>query len=278
MWTRESLLDLIQCKLQDYRFILVSHREPYIHRYADGGIQCDQPASGLTVALDPVLRASGGVWIAAGSGDADRAVVDEYDHVMVPPDAPSYTLRRVWLSKEDQAGHYNGLSNGALWPLCHMVFKRPSFRPEDWESYRAVNERFAEAVLEEAGDEPTIVFIQDYHFALLPGMLKKRNPNLIVAQFWHIPWPNPEVFRGFPWKQELLEGMLGNDLLGFHLRSHCQNFLDTVDDALEAKIDHERFDIARGGRSTSVRPFPISLDFEHHSAEAGCLRTNWEME
>jgi len=277
MWTRENLLELIHTKLRDYRFILVSHREPYIHRFVNGEVECEQPASGLTVALDPILRACGGVWIANGSGDADRSVVDGNDHVMVPPEDPSYTLRRVWLNKAQEDGHYYGLSNQGLWPLCHMVFTRPSFLPEDWESYREVNEKFADAVLEEAGDAPTIVFIQDYHFALLPGMLKQRNPKLIVAQFWHIPWPNPEVFRGFPWKQELLDGMLGNDLLGFHLRYHCQNFLDTVDATLEAKIDRERNEIKRFGKSTSVRPFPISVDFESHSALAESSKTLKEM-
>ena len=277
MWTRENLLELIHTKLRDYRFILVSHREPYIHRHTNGQVECEQPASGLTVALDPILRACGGVWIAHGSGDADRNMVDCNDHVMVPPDDPSYTLRRVWLNQDQEDGHYYGLSNQGLWPLCHVVFTRPSFLPEDWESYREVNERFAEAVLEEAGDAPTFVFIQDYHFALLPGLLKQRNPNLIVAQFWHIPWPNPEVFRGFPWKEELLDGMLGNDLLGFHLRCHCQNFLDTVDAMLEAKVDRERFEATRFGKSTSVRPFPISLDFERHSALAGCSKTSMEM-
>jgi len=270
-------MDLIHARLRDYRFILVSHREPYIHRRCGSRIECEQPASGLTVALDPILRASGGIWIAHGSGDADRSAVDRYDHVMVPPDDPSYTLRRVWLSKEEEQGHYYGLSNQGLWPLCHVVFTRPSFLPEDWELYREVNERFAEAVLEEAGDAPTFVFIQDYHFALLPAILKQRNPNLVVAQFWHIPWPNPEVFRGFPWKQELLDGLLGNDLLGFHLRSHCQNFMDTVDATLEAKIDRERFEITRFGKATSVRPFPISLDFESHNAMAESSETTVEM-
>ena len=277
MWTRENLLDLIQTKMRDYRFILVSHREPYIHRFVDGNIECEQPASGLTVALDPILRASGGVWIAHGSGDADREVVDKTGHLRVPPEDPSYTLRRVWLDAEEESGHYYGLSNQGLWPLCHIVFTRPSFLPEDWKSYREVNRRFADAVLEEAGDAPSIVFIQDYHFALLPALLKQRNPNLVVAQFWHIPWPNPEVFRGFPWKEELLDGMLGNDLLGFHLRYHCQNFLDTVDATLEAKVDRERFEVTRFGKSTSVRPFPISLDFEAHSRLAASSRTSQEM-
>jgi trehalose 6-phosphate synthase len=179
-----------------------------------------------------------------------------------------YTLRRVWLSKEQERGYYYGLANQGLWPLCHVVFRRPVFRPRDWEHYRRVNRIFAEAVLEEASGDPAFVFIQDYHFALLPRILKSRNPKLIVAHFWHIPWPNREIFRAFPWQEELLDGMLGNDLLGFHLRYHCQNFLDTVDRFIEAKVDQERANIMRTGRITAVRAFPISIDFDNYAAAA----------
>jgi trehalose 6-phosphate synthase len=268
MWTKEGLLDLIQERLCNYKFILVSNREPYMHRFAGAKVECVQPASGLTVALDPIMRACGGTWIAHGTGDADWQMVDEQGRVLVPPDDPCFTLRRVRLTPEQEERYYLGLANQALWPLCHIVFTRPTFRPEDWQAYREVNEIFARAVLEEAGDAPTFVFIQDFHFALLPRMLKERNSNLIVAQFWHIPWPNPEVLRGFPWKEELLDGLLGNDLLGFHLRYHCQNFLDTVDRMMEAKIDRERYEVTRGGKSTSVRAFPISIDFDAHNRTA----------
>lgn len=277
MWTKEGLVELIDAKLRDYRFILVSNREPYVHRRVGGRIQCVQPASGLAVGLDPIMRACGGVWVAHGSGDADRNTVDSRDHVRVPPEDPRFTLRRVWLSPSQEEKYYYGLVNQALWPLCHIVFTRPVFRADDWQAYREVNQLFARAVLEEAGDEPTFVFIQDFHFALLPRMLKERNPNLIIAQFWHIPWPNPEVLRGFPWKEELLDGMLGNDLLGFHLRFHCQNFLDTVDCIMEAKVDRERQEITRGGKATAVRPFPISIDFEEHDAWARAESTEREM-
>jgi alpha,alpha-trehalose-phosphate synthase [UDP-forming] len=277
MWTKEALQDLIDTKLRGYRFIVVSNREPYIHRYAADQIECVQPASGLAIALEPIMRACGGVWIAHGSGDADRAVVDARDCVLVPPAEPRFTLRRVWLTAQQETQYYYGLANQGLWPLCHIVFTRPSFIPEDWEAYRQVNEIFARTILEEAADAPAFVFIQDYHFGLLPRLLKQRNPNLTVAQFWHIPWPNPEVFRGFPWKQELLEGMLGNDLLGFHLRCHCQNFLDTVDLLLEARVDRERFEIARAGKTTMVRPFPISIDFEDQVATAKASQTQQEM-
>jgi trehalose 6-phosphate synthase len=279
MWTRDALQNLIQTKLRDHRLILVANREPYLHRYVGGRIECVPPASGMVSALEPIMRACGGVWIAHGSGNADRRTADPQGHVRVPPEDPSYTLRRVWLTKEQEDGYYYGLANEGLWPLCHMVFTRPIFNPQHWAVYRQVNKLFAQAVLQEAGHDPAFVFIQDYHFALLPRMLKENNgANLIVAQFWHIPWPNPEVFQAFPWKEELLEGLLANDLLGFHLRYHCQNFLDTVDRSLEAKIDYERFEITRSGKVTVVRPFPISIDFEDHEATARSQAVVQEMD
>lgn len=220
----------------------------------------------MVTAIDPIMDASCGTWVAHGSGSADRDTVDGFDRVLVPPDNPAYTLRRVWLTKEQEEGFYYGMANQGLWPLCHVTFTPPVFRPSDWMRYREVNQIFADAILQEAGSEPTFVFIQDYHFCLLPRMLKKANPNLIVAQFWHIPWPNREVFRVFPWKDELLDGLLGNDLLGFHIRYHCQNFLDTVDRTIEARVDTDRYQITRHGQITSIRDFPISIDFADHAA------------
>jgi trehalose 6-phosphate synthase len=205
-------------------------------------------------------------------------MADSGGRLRVPPEDPRYTLRRVWLTKEQEEGYYNGLSNEGLWPLCHMAFIRPIFNAKHWQAYRDVNEIFARAVLEEAGDAPAFVFVQDYHFGLLPRMLKDQNPNLIVAQFWHIPWPTPQAFQTFPWQEELLDGLLGNDLLGFHLRAHCQNFLDTVERSLEARIDHEQFEVNRGGKATVVRPFPISIDVEEHQEMAGSRAVEEEME
>ncbi len=268
VWTKSDLLDLISAKMKDVRLIAVSNREPYIHRHTENGLACIQPASGLATALDPVMRACGGVWVAHGSGDADREVTDPRGHLKVPPQHPSYTLRRVWLDKQLEDEYYYGLANEGLWPLCHTAFHRPRFSQRNWDSYRKVNRIFADAVLEEAAGEPAFVFIQDYHFGLLPRMLKNDAPNLLIAQFWHIPWPNRETLRAFPWKEELLDGMLGNDLLGFHLRYHCANFLDAVEREVEAKVDHPRGEIRRGGKSTVVRPFPISIDFEWHNRAA----------
>jgi len=264
VWNKQALHELVESRLKNYRFIVVANREPFIHRWSGSQIECIQPASGMATALDPVMRACDGVWVGHGSGDADRDVVDDLDHVRVPPEDPAYTLRRVWLTREEEDGYYYGMANSGLWPLCHIAFTRPVFEPHDWETYRAVNAKFAQAVLEEAGDEQTFVFIQDYHFALLPRMLKEANPRLIIAQFWHIPWPSRETMRVFPWKEELLLGLLGNDLLGFHLRYHCQNFLDTVDRAIESRVDMERFEVTRGGKSTLVRPFPIGIDYDNH--------------
>jgi alpha,alpha-trehalose-phosphate synthase [UDP-forming] len=268
MWTRQALRDLITDRMKDYRFIVVANREPVIHRYNGEQVEAIRPASGMATAIDPIMDASGGTWIAHGGGDADRDVVDEHDRIRVPPDNPTYTLRRVWLTKAQEEGFYYGMANEGLWPLCHVTFTPPVFRPSDWEKYKEVNRIYADAVLQEAGDRPTFVFIQDYHFCLLPRMLKDANANLIVAQFWHIPWPNREVFRVFPWQEELLDGMLGNDLLGFHIRYHCQNFLDTVDRTVEARVDTDRFEITRHGRPTLVRPFPISIDYAEHAANA----------
>ncbi|MBI3940269.1 MAG: trehalose-6-phosphate synthase, partial [Acidobacteria bacterium] len=190
IWTDKVLQDLAREKLDGCKLIVVSNREPFIHRRHDGRIVCVRPASGMAAAVDAVMRACGGIWIAHGSGDADRESSDPKGRVNVPPEEPRYTLRRIWLTAQQELGYYYGLSNSGLWPLCHIVFRRPVFSRRDWDAYCEVNEVFAEAVLEEAGDSPAVVFIQDYHFGLLPRLLKNRNPDLVVAQFWHIPWPN----------------------------------------------------------------------------------------
>ncbi|MCC7174262.1 MAG: trehalose-6-phosphate synthase [Bryobacterales bacterium] len=277
-WGREDLGRFARDYFSDRRIIVVSNREPYVHQWVGGRVECLPPASGMAAAIGPILRAAGGTWVAHGSGSADRRTVDRNDHVAVPPDNPSYVLRRVWLTKEQEAGYYYGLSNEGLWPLCHVAFTRPVFRQEDWRRYREVNEVFARAVLEETGGERSLVFIQDYHLALLPRLLKERDPNLLVAQFWHIPWPNREVFRVFPWSEELLDGLLGNDLIGFHLRYHCQNFLETLDQGLECRVDQERSEAVRGGKATAVRCFPISIDFESQSTEAASPAVTGEMD
>ena len=260
LWTPERLRVHVRGKLGDRPFFVVSNREPYTHSYRGKNVEVTVPASGLVTAIEPILRTCQGTWLAHGSGDADRETVDKRDRLQVPPDDPQYTLKRVWLSKQEEEGYYFGFANEGLWPLCHIAHTRPTFRASDWKHYQDVNRRFADALLEEMeGTEEPCVLVQDYHFALLPRLVKERLPNARVAIFWHIPWPNPEAFRICPWASELLEGLLGADLVGFHVQSHCNNFLETVDRTLESRVNWERFSVERVGHLTEVRPFPISV-------------------
>jgi len=277
-WDKDRLYKLVQEKLGDYLFLVVSNREPYIHTMSGDEIICNRPVSGLTEALDPVMRASKGTWVAYGSGDADRKVVDSRDRVSVPPEKPEYTLRRVWLTDDEVEGFYLGFANEALWPLCHVTFTPPIFRESDWNTYKKVNQFFAEAVLQEVADRKAVVLVQDYHFALLSRFIKERNPKLTVGQFWHIPWPTHEIFRTCPWQEEILDGMLGNDMLGFHTQSYCSNFMETVEHALGAKIERDIFAVTYRGKTTIVEPFPISVDFDRLAQEAGTKEVEQEME
>jgi trehalose 6-phosphate synthase len=261
-WTPERLRISMQAKLNGSRLFAVSNREPYEHRHQGSSVAWSVPPSGLVTALEPVLRTCDGTWVAQATGDADRETADENGRLRVPPDQPQYTLRRVWLSREEENGFYFGFANEGLWPLCHIAHTRPVFRAEDWSYYQEVNRKFAGALLEEMQDEKEpVVLVQDYHFALLPRMVKEQRPDARVAIFWHIPWPNPEAFGICPWQRELLDGMLGADLVGFHIQGHCNNFLETVDRVLESRIDWEHFAVNRRDHLTQVRPFPISVAF-----------------
>jgi trehalose 6-phosphate synthase len=263
LWTSSSLREYMRVELKGKKLFLISNREPYMHVREGRVTKCIVPAGGLVTALDPVMRICDGIWLAHGSGDADREFVDAHSKVRVPPDEPSYTLKRIWLTKEQEDGYYYGFSNEGIWPLCHITHTRPIFRLEDWVSYQKVNELFAEALLEEiAHEDSPLVLIQDYHLALLPFLVKQKRPDAKVALFWHIPWPNPESFGICPWRQEILIGMLGADLLSFHIQFFCNNFLDTVDRFLESQIDWEQFSVKRSGHATLVKPFPISVSYD----------------
>jgi alpha,alpha-trehalose-phosphate synthase [UDP-forming] len=261
MWTADRLAVQVRTRLGDGRLLVVSNREPYIHQRKGKSIEAVVPPSGLVTALEPVLDACDGTWIAHGSGDADAEVVDSHDRLRVPPRDPRYTLRRVWLNKEEEEGYYYGFSNEGMWPLCHIAHARPTFREQDWQHYQEVNRKFTAAVLEEIEDTTKpVVLVQDYHFALLPRMIKEKRPDARVAIFWHIPWPNPEAFGICPWQRQLVDGLLGADLIGFHTQSHCNNFLQTVDRVVESRVDWEHFSVLRQNHRTIVHPFPISVD------------------
>src|ERR671919_792008 len=257
LWTEERLKQFVEIRFGERPIYVVSNREPVSHEQDSRTIAEVRPASGLVTALEPIMLACGGVWVAHGSGGADRIVGER---IGVPTNDPAYTLRRVWLSEQEEAGYYYGFANEGLWPLCHIVHERPQFRADDWEHYRAVNARFAATLLEEMEKaESPIVLAQDYHFALLPQIIKQSRPDARVALFWHIPWPNSEAFGICPWQEEILLGLLGADLIGFHTQFHCNNFLETVERTIEGRIDWENFTVVRGQHRTWVRPFPISV-------------------
>jgi trehalose 6-phosphate synthase len=261
-WTAERLKQSLNRHLHGERIVILANREPYVHRHtADGRIEVQHPASGLVTALEPVMRACSGVWVAHGSGDADRETVDSNDHIRVPPGEESYDIRRVWLSEEEQQGYYYGYSNEGLWPLCHVAHTRPVFRAEDWRQYHAVNQKFADAVCSEVDSKDPIILVQDYHFALAPAMIRKRLPAATVIMFWHIPWPNAESMGICPRRNELLEGLLGASILGFHTQLHCNNFVDSVDRYLETRIDREQNAVIMRGHRTLIRPYPIALEW-----------------
>jgi len=268
-WNAERLRSLLRTQLRGDEVIVVSNREPYIHDFApDGSVVVRRPASGLVTAIEPVMRACSGTWVAHGSGAADAKAVDAKDRLRVPPGEDEYALRRIWLSAEEEQGYYYGFANEGLWPLCHVAHVRPVFREGDWHSYRKINQRFADAVVAEARSDDPIVLVQDYHFALVPAMIRAKLPAATILTFWHIPWPNPESFGICPWRREILEGMLGSTILGFHTRFHCKNFLETVDRYLEARIEHEHSTISFQASETFVESYPISIAWPSAQVEA----------
>ena len=260
-WNAQRLQSLLRTQLRGDQVIVVSNREPYIHERRGEELVVLRPASGLVTAVEPVMRACSGTWIAHGGGSGDREAVDAHDHVPLPPGHAEYVLRRLWLTGEQEQGYYYGFANEGLWPLCHVAHVRPVFRESDWTAYREVNQMFADAVVAEARGEDPVVLVQDYHFALLPAMVRKKLPRATILTFWHIPWPNPESFGICPWRSEILEGMLGSTILGFHTRYHCKNFIETVDRYLEARIEHEHSTITFGGEETLVESYPISIEW-----------------
>jgi len=263
-WSPYTLQNLLKKEFHGERMIIVANREPYIHTYSNGGISVLHPASGLVSALEPIMKACSGIWVAHGSGSADRETVDNHDRIKVPPGDEKYTLKRVWLSHEEESGYYYGFANEGLWPLCHIAHVRPAFRGSDWEMYRRVNERFADITAAEADVDDPVILVQDYHFSLLPRLLRERLPKSTILTFWHIPWPTAERLGICPWHDEIIKGLLGSNIIGFHTREHCNNFIFSVDRFLEARIDRERQGVIQKGFHTLVRPYPISIEWPPH--------------
>jgi trehalose 6-phosphate synthase len=263
-WDPQRLRSALTKHLRGERVIILANREPYVHEKTETGMKVLHPASGLVTALEPVMRACSGVWVAHGSGSGDRDTVDGQGRIRVPPGEESYWLRRVWLTEEEENGYYYGFSNEGLWPLCHVAHTRPIFRAADWQHYVDVNQKFADAVCQEVDSADPIVLVQDYHFALAPRMIRKRLPRATILSFWHIPWPNPERIGICPWREELIAGMLGSSIIGFHTQQHCNHFLESVDAYMESRIDRETNAVIQAPQRTLVRPYPISIEWPVH--------------
>ncbi|WP_158055312.1 alpha,alpha-trehalose-phosphate synthase (UDP-forming) [Halorussus halophilus] len=257
--TAKSAADSVAAVLDGRELVVASNREPYSHGYTDGEIVVDRPAGGLTAALDPVMQAVEGTWVAWGDGDADREVVNDEGTVGVPPEDPAYDLRRVWLSDEQVSGYYRGYSNQVLWPLCHLDTAKVNADPTFWAQYRQTNADFADAILDAAEDD-SVVWFQDYHLALAPRRVRDARPDATLAHFWHIPWPTWDAFQACPQYEQLLDGLLANDLVGFHTEAYCRNFLDCVEAATHARVDRASASVSYKGQRTFVRSFPLGID------------------
>jgi len=278
MWTRERMSGYLKRRLGDRRLIVVANREPYLHEQTPSGIRCTEPDGGLISILDAVLRATGGTWIAHSTGSGDRQTVDDQSRLRVPPGSDDYTLRRVWLNREEEDAWYYRCCHEGLWPLCHAAYHPPRFDLEAWERYVRVNEKFAQAIVEEAGSEKCLVLVQNYHFALLPKVIRSRINSSIICHFWHIPWPPFEIFRNCPWRKEILDGLLGSDLVSFQLEDHCSSFLEAVRREAVAEGDPVQGEARRSGRTTLVRPDPISVDSEDLALAAHSVETRTRCE
>jgi alpha,alpha-trehalose-phosphate synthase [UDP-forming] len=271
--SQQSLISLVETKLSGRKLIIASNREPYVHIYRGDSIAWYRSAGGLTVALDSMAAACNAIWVCHGEGNADFRMTNGRGEVGVPPDNPKYLLKRMRLTKREVAEYYEGFSNETLWPLCHVSYVRPKFIYRTWLTYQEVNRKFADAILE-AADPNSIIFLQDYHLCLVAKYLKEAMPGLTTVLFWHIPWPNHEIFRICPWKRDILEGLLSNDIVGFHLKYHADNFAETVDRELECRIDREKMIIERGQRATRIRAYPISIDFKSIYLQAEDQKTH----
>ncbi len=261
-WTAARLRETLRTNLKGDRVIVLANREPVIHEKTPAGdVIVRHPASGLVTALEPVMRACSGVWVGHGSGSADRETSDSRGRLAVSVGDASYLLKRVWLTEEEEWGYYYGFSNEALWPLCHLAHAHPVFRRADWLQYQKVNQKFADAVIAEAGCDDPVVLVQDYHFALVPRMIRKKLPRATILTFWHIPWPDAERFSICPYQAEILEGLLGSSIVGFQTPQYCHNFLESVDRTLEVRIARQDLDVVRQQHKTLVRAYPISIEW-----------------
>ena len=280
----EFLKNLLTTKLLDAQIIVVSNRQPFSHEQSGGDIKLVHPASGLITALEPVVRACSGTWIAHGSGAADKQCVDDYDRCLAPDDKGTYRLRRIWITAEQEQGYCDGFANSGLWPLSHMVHVRPVLSAADWKHYKDVNQKFANAVVHEARGADPVVLVQDYHLALVPGLVRQKLPRATIISFWHIPWPHPEQMSMCPWLPEILDGLLGSDIVGMQTPQHVRNFVELTKRSNKQVSSGSLPEVMHSTYTTKIRDYPISIawptavDDMRVPSVAACrlqVRTDW---
>lgn len=261
MTTADDLLRFTKRTLKNKLLVVGIQREPYLHTQTNKGIVVQKAAGGAHILLDGILKQVHGLMVALAAGDADDKVVDNKGRIKVPPHEERYILKRIFLKKKEYEGFYYGFANQTLWPLCHVVFTKPVFSSGWWKDYVSVNQKFADAILEEVESQEAFVWINDYHLSLLPKLLKDRNPSLKVGTFWHIPWPTYEVFRICPWRRQLLEGLLGSDFIGFHRGYHVENFVECSRRELEVIVDSEPRSLTFKEHETRLENLPAGIDY-----------------
>ncbi len=271
---KREIVRLLEASFPERKLVLLSNREPYVHRAIPRGFVCEKQAGGVAIALDPVMQMAGGTWIAWGSGNLDKRFVDENDKVKVPPQDPKYALKRVWLTEDEVENYYLGFSNRSLWPLAHNLCNQVVFRRKFWEFYKKVNKYFAQVALEEIDNDKALIWVNDYQLSLVPQQLRAEAEDSPIVFFWHIPWPSYDLFCILPNRKEFLEGLLGSDLLGFHTQNFCRNFLTCVEKELEAEVDLQKSTVIYKDHITKVKAFPISIDFEYFSSLAQSRETH----
>jgi len=231
-------------------FVLVSHRGPYRLRKTPQGVRRERTIGGLATSLLPLIEQLGGVWITSGESTG---------RYLVPPRKPRFALHYLALSAEQRQGFYYGLSNNALWPLCHSFLGRVHYDLAEWNVYEEVNAEFARAALEEAGEDD-VIWVHDYQMARVPHYIREQRPNAKMLFFWHIPFPPLEIFRTLPWRHLILEGLLACDVIGFHIPAYVRNFMEAAEDILGARVDGEW--VYHKGARRRVVARPIGIDFQ----------------
>lgn len=260
-------------KKRERRFILVANAEPYVHEEKNGQIVCEKIAGGLTTALDPMMIESGGVWIAWGRGGADFEVLDSDNKVGVPEGKEGYALKRIKLTQQEVEGFYVGFANEILWPICHSFLDKAELDENDWRLYKKVNQRYARATLEEI-EKDDLTWVQDYHLALVPTLIRKEYPDAKIALFWHIPWPSWEIYRTLPWRNRIMEGLLGSDFIGFHTPEQVKNFLQCAK-ASGNVLKEEKSKLIVNSREVKVKSVPLGVDYDWFAnlARQGQMKT-----